>query len=224
MMPKVIIHNIISVDGRIDGFTPDAGLYYKLAAKFEADIHLAGSRTIFDPEEQIPQETPDDYRPVTPVRGDRRPILVVPDSKGRLRNWHVLKRTPYWRDWIALCSQSTPPDYLNHLKRLHVKYLLAGRDQVDLEAALLKLNEQFDAKTVLVDSGGTLNGVLLRQGLASELSLLLSPYLVGETSPASIFRAPDLHRTDAPINLKLRYFETLKNDVMWLRYEIIKNK
>ncbi len=47
-------------------------------------------------------------------------------------------------------------------------------------------------KTVRVDSGGKLNGELLRLGLVDEISLLVHPYLVGGQSPASMFRAADL--------------------------------
>ena len=31
-----------------------------------------------------------------------RSLLVVPDSRGRVRNWHVLKQAGYWK---ALCKK-----------------------------------------------------------------------------------------------------------------------
>jgi hypothetical protein len=31
--PRVIIHNLISLDGRLDGFPADAGLYYEMASR-----------------------------------------------------------------------------------------------------------------------------------------------------------------------------------------------
>jgi hypothetical protein len=30
--PRVIIHNLISLDGRLDGFPADAGLYYEMCS------------------------------------------------------------------------------------------------------------------------------------------------------------------------------------------------
>ena len=45
MLPRVIIHNGISVDGRMDWFTGDLGLYYGLAALLNADAMLSGSET-----------------------------------------------------------------------------------------------------------------------------------------------------------------------------------
>ena len=31
--PRVIIHNLISLDGRLDGFPADAGLYYEMTSR-----------------------------------------------------------------------------------------------------------------------------------------------------------------------------------------------
>ena len=165
---------------------------------------------------------------------DRRhfcPLLVIPDSRGRIRTWHYLKSLPYWRHFVALCSENTPKDYLNYLKERHLDCIIAGEDRVDLREALEELNLRYGVKVVRVDAGGTLNGLLLRQGLVSEVSLLIYPSLVGGETPSSIFRAPDLPAVTAPqiaagagsegaISLRLIETERLKGDVMWLRYEI----
>jgi len=45
MMPKVIMHNEISVDGSIINFEPNMELYYRLVRDYKADIHLVGSVT-----------------------------------------------------------------------------------------------------------------------------------------------------------------------------------
>ena len=109
---------------------------------------------------------------------------------------------------------------------------------MDLRAALQELHSRYGVKVVRVDAGGTLNGQLLRQGLVSEVSLLLYPSLVGGERQSSIFRAPDLQDIAATaatastaatdlltgpedvISLKLMQMERLKGDVIWLRYEV----
>ncbi len=45
-MPKVIIHNSISIDGSLSSFEPNMELHYELAEKYKPDIHLIGSNTI----------------------------------------------------------------------------------------------------------------------------------------------------------------------------------
>ena len=42
MLPWVILHNGISVDGRMDWFIGDIGLYYELAERWKADAMLSG--------------------------------------------------------------------------------------------------------------------------------------------------------------------------------------
>ena len=152
--------------------------------------------------------------------GDKRPLLVVPDSRGRLRNWNFWRKQPYWRDVIVLCSNSTTKEYLEYLQKRYINYIITGDDHVDICSALKKLNSDYNIKTVRVDSGGTLNGVLLRAGIVNEISLLLHPKLVGGTTPQSFFRANDLTSSEGVINLKLIKIEKLKNDIVWLRYEV----
>jgi 2,5-diamino-6-(ribosylamino)-4(3H)-pyrimidinone 5'-phosphate reductase len=161
---------------------------------------------------QPPEKNPD----------DTRPLLVVPDSRGRLRSWHLLRKEPYWRDVVALCSRSTPETYLDYLSGRRVEYIVAGDDRVDLRTALEELNAWYGVEVVRVDSGGSLNGALLRGGLVDEVSVLIDPCLVGGTTPRSIFQAADLTSTAGVIRLRLVHFEKVKGDVIWLRYEVMK--
>jgi 2,5-diamino-6-(ribosylamino)-4(3H)-pyrimidinone 5'-phosphate reductase len=219
MLPRVIIHNQVSVDGRIDWFTPDVGLYYEIAARWQADVHLAGSNTIFNPNEELPPEGQNAFTPPKLEPNDNRPLLVIPDSKGVVRNWHVLREMPYWRNMIALCSHGTPKSYLGYLEERHIEFIVRGNVHVDLRASLEELSARYGAKTVLVDSGGTLNGVLLRAGLVDEVSILVSPCLVGGSTPRSMFRGEDLTRADDVIPLRLAHVEEVRGGVLWLRYE-----
>ncbi|MDY6796096.1 MAG: hypothetical protein SWK76_12605 [Actinomycetota bacterium] len=45
MIPKVIIHNAVTVDGRLTGFMPDMGLYYDMTGSFGEDLTLSGADT-----------------------------------------------------------------------------------------------------------------------------------------------------------------------------------
>src|SRR5215203_4219188 len=66
-----------------------------------------------------------------------RPLLVVPDSRGRVRNWIHALAQPWYGAIVVLTSQATPRDYLEYLNRRGITHLTAGEDQVDLAAALL---------------------------------------------------------------------------------------
>ena len=95
MLPRVILHNSVSVDGRMDWFTGDIGLYYELAAIFEADATLCGSNTILaaptaveDTDQSEEETAPPDH------------WLAIVDSRGRISNLEWLRHQPYWRDII----------------------------------------------------------------------------------------------------------------------------
>ena len=233
MLPKVILHNAVSLDGRIDGFPIDLFQYYELIATWKEDATLAGSETFLKAASEAPPEDESAFLPPKIDPGDSRALLAIPDSRGRIRTWHYLRSLPYWRDVVALCSESTPQEYLHYLKERHIDYIIAGQDHVDLCAALEELNSRFGVKVVRVDAGGTLIGQLLRQGLVNEVSLLIYPSLVGGEKQSSIFRAPDLPAIaataatadpvtgpESAIPLKLLHMERLKGDAIWLRYEV----
>ncbi len=222
MLPHVILHNGVSLDGRDDWYSGDVGLYYELAARFQADATLSSSNTIvtaFASEAEPVDES------ITEPSGESAKSgqwLAIVDSRGQVRNLPQLRRQPYWRDVIILCSESTPPSHLDYLREQQVEHLVAGTERVDLRAALAQLKRRYGLNVVRVDSGGTLNGVLLRAGLVGEVSVLINPSLVGGTSARSIFIAPDLTSPEGVIPLKLTHVEQMAGDAVWLRYQVVK--
>jgi 2,5-diamino-6-(ribosylamino)-4(3H)-pyrimidinone 5'-phosphate reductase len=152
------------------------------------------------------------------------PLLVVPDSRGRLKHWEVLLSAPYWRGGLALCTKVTPKSHLEYLKEVGLESVIVGDDRVDLRAALECLAECYGVKTVRVDSGGILNGVLLRNGLVDEVSVLVSPCLVGGVTSKSLFRAPDLTNAAGVIGLQLIAVEELRDGVVWLKYSVLRGE
>jgi 2,5-diamino-6-(ribosylamino)-4(3H)-pyrimidinone 5'-phosphate reductase len=207
----------------MDWFTPDIGLYYEIASRFDEDAMLSGSNTILAmPTEEEPEEGDEIAEPPETGADGARRLLVVVDSRGRVRNWPFLQKQPYWRDVVALCSGTTPQSHLEYLDREHVAYIVTGEEHVDLRAALEELNVRYGVQKVRVDSGGILNGLLLRAGLVDEVSVLIDPSLVGGMSPRSILTAPDLTSSEGVIGLRLVHLERFEGDVVWLRYEVAK--
>ncbi|HEX2916131.1 MAG TPA: RibD family protein [Chloroflexia bacterium] len=224
MLPRVIIHTAISADGRMEGFNINQGLYYSLIPTWQEEATLAGSETILKATLEISPDEPEetDFIPSSPDPADARPLLVVVDSRGRIRSWQKLRQAGYWRQVVALCSGATPETYLAYLKARHIDTIVAGEGAVDLRTALEELHRRYGVKVVRVDSGGILNGVLLRGGLVDEVSILLHPCLVGGTSPGSFFKAPDLTNEKGAIPLQLVKIEQLEGEVIWLRYNLLK--
>ena len=228
-MAHVVTHNAASVDGRIDGIEVDLGTFYDLAASFSPDAHLVGSDTLIegmagadDPAggeaaDPPPTDGPTNGADENPDAGGTAPLLVVPDSRGRVEDWEAVRAQPYWRGPLVLCSESTPASSLERLDASGVEYRVAGEDHVDYERALDDLEARDGIRTVLVDSGGTLSGHLLRAGLVDEVSVLVHPRVVGGTAARPFVRGPD-PAGDFTADCSLRSVEQLEAELVWLRY------
>ena len=184
--PEVIMHNSVSLDGRVTGFPADLGLHYGIVGSYGAEAYCAGSNTartgILHASPEVPAETPADFR--RPDRDTGLSWWVVPDTRGVLKGLlHVLRRFEYCRDVIILVSEATGADYIRYLDERGYEHLLCGRDRVDFGKAFGLLAGRYGVKRVLVDSGPALAGVLLEAGLVDEISLLVHPVFAGAEAP-----------------------------------------
>jgi 2,5-diamino-6-(ribosylamino)-4(3H)-pyrimidinone 5'-phosphate reductase len=172
--PRVIIHSLISLDGRLDGFPADAGLYYEMASRLPRQAAQTGSGTMLgaaagqciDLSEEDPEPLPGNASAGPAAAGDPRPLLVIVDSQGRVTRYAWLREQPFWRDVLVLCSAATPAAQLDRLRRHRVGHVVLGQGRVDLGGALRLLAERHRVGAVRVDPGDRLNAALLRAGLA----------------------------------------------------------
>lgn len=213
--PSVTVHNTVSADGRLTGFPVDLGLHYETVATFGHDAVLTGATTLLAAASaQGIDLTGDDDEPGQPMpHDDPRPWLVIVDSRGRLPRLAWLRRQPYWRDVLVLCSQATSTSHLQRLHRHYVEHLVVGADRVDLPAALHLLAERYGIRTLGVDTGGALNGALMRAGLVDELSLVVAPRLAGDAATVPLCTGPG-----PAVPLELVAVQGLRDGHLWLRY------
>lgn len=220
--PCVTVHAMVSVDGRFDHFAGDVGLYYALAAELPHDAVLTGSATLLAAASAEGIDMSGEDEPVPAIGGNKLPWLVIVDSGGRVTRFGWLRTQPYWRDIIVLAADTTPPSHLDLLRRREVEYLVVGERRVDLAAALSRLSDQYGITRVRVDSGGTLNGALLRAGLVDELNLLMAPYAVGGRSARGLFVCDDLSDGVEVTRLELISIDRppSSGETVWLRYRV----
>lgn len=227
MLPKVILHIATSLDGRITNFPADLETYYTLAAQWNPDAILFGSETVLtavrdNPSLDVPPEHEEMFRP--PEGGkDPRPLLVIADSRGRIRCWDAIRKWPYMRDLLAFCSGSTPEEYLSYLEERKIGAIVAGTDRIDMRGALGMLNREYGVETVRIDSGGTLNSVLLQAGVVSEVSVLIHPFLAGGRAEPTMFDPEKAGFSDLQVPLTHTGTEVMGNGLIWARYTVDKS-
>ncbi|MBN1259039.1 MAG: RibD family protein [Anaerolineae bacterium] len=219
-LPKVIIHTEVSVDGRMDWMVDDDFLYYRMIADWKIDAMLSGSETLLQAYPNPDPPAADTNPPPEKAPGLQR--LVVVDSRARICAWRQIQAGEWWGAVTVLCATTTPVSYREDLKRLGIDVIVAGEGHVDLHAALAELHARYGIEVVRTDAGGILHGVLLREGLVDELSVLLNPCLTGGTMPRSFFVAPDLTSKAGLLSLRLLDMQQIEGDFVWLRYALVK--
>lgn len=217
-LPKIIIHNSVSIDGSLTGFMPDMEIHYRIAGGFNPDIHLIGSDTIKSGIEMfggiVPEEEPSDF--IRPKRKNSLPYWVIIDSGGKLKGLlHTCRRFEFCRDVIVLISRTTPPDFISHLKERNYDYLVTGKKKVDLPEALSLLRDKYNVRKVMTDTGMVLGNLLINLNLVSEISLLIHPVIIG-TSAYNMFK--NVHKQ---LSVKLSGKEEYDNGLVWIVYELL---
>ncbi|MFH0800757.1 MAG: dihydrofolate reductase family protein [bacterium] len=215
--PKVILHSSISLDGSVLGFDVDMEKHYQIVGSYKADIHLIGSNTIeagikmFCP--QIPKEEKNDF--IKPKRNRNLPLWIIPDTKGKLKGLHhIYRRFDLCRDIVVLVSRKTPKNYLNYLKERNYDYHIVGENHIDYKQALKLMVKQYNAKSVLTDTGKILNCILINNGLVDEISLLVHPVIVGKNQ-YTLFS-----QVNGNIKLELIATKKLSDNKIWLTYKV----
>jgi 2,5-diamino-6-(ribosylamino)-4(3H)-pyrimidinone 5'-phosphate reductase len=245
--PRVVIHAVASVDGRMT-LAPDVLLLYgddrwqavagssddvyeRLKLTYKPQVFLEGSGS-FVPSNTKPEPLPpaggepqslyQDFLPHDIVhRPGHQGWFTAVDSRGRVR-WFY-KEFEGWEGWhlLVLVAHHTPPEYLAYLQREKIPYLVAGEKRVDLHTALEKLESQLDITCIVSTAGGRLNGALLRAGLVDEISIEFFPAIIGGFETPALFDSPALKPDEWPTRLELISAQVQAEERVRLRYQVI---
>ena len=222
MIPKLIIHNSISLDGSTTGFEANLDVHYKLLSGYQPDAIIVGSNTartgtqffceIIPPEEELDFKKPE----IQP--DDPRAYWLIADSRGILEGlMHVFRRSEYSKDVIVLVSEKTPEGYINYLKERNYDFIRTGADRVNIRHALEVANEWYGFELVVSDSGGVLNSILLEHGLVEEISLIITPEIAGRNG-TNLFRTLEKSGT----RLELLKNQIVEKQYVHLVYQVLK--
>ncbi|MDP2217603.1 MAG: hypothetical protein Q8J68_09995 [Methanolobus sp.] len=134
MFPELIIHNTISLDGSLAGFSADIGLHYRILGSLGPDAMLVSSNTAKTGAEMfignIPSEEPSDIVKSAYKGDEARPYWIIADSRGILEGMlHVFRRSEYCQDVIVLISEGTPASYAEYLQQRDYDHIITGKEQ-----------------------------------------------------------------------------------------------
>lgn len=96
--------------------------------------------------------------------------------------------------------------------------------EVDLADLLIKIKQQYGIEHLTIESGGTLNSVLVRQGWVDHVLIVVAPLLVGGRATSSLMDGQALRTEDELTNLKalkLVGCQVLEHSYLRLEYDVI---
>lgn len=121
---------------------------------------------------------------------------------------------------VIVTSNRSHPAFQVNEPNLHIIY----QTKLELSNLLEQLGERFGCKRITIQTGGTLNGLFLREKLFDYVDIVVAPVLVGgkDTSTLidgeSLTTARELSKLGV---LRLENAQQLKDSYIRLRYKII---
>lgn len=112
------------------------------------------------------------------------------------------------------------------MREIGISYLFAGKNGKDFNLALSTLYAEFGIKRALLEGGGGLNGNFLQAQLIDELSIVLYPGIDGLSGISSIFeyKGSETNMPSIGQSYTLKDLQKLEADLIWLRYDVHKER
>ena len=230
--PYIICHMTASIDGKVTGeFLSAPGCeaavetYYEINRRLKCGGFICGRVTM---EESFTGGWYPDLANYKPV--DHGPFsmnfwldeeymtgfyAIAFDPKGRLgwKSRFIEDSDPGYdkAQIIEVLTEQADKRYLAYLEELQIPYLIAGKDEIDVELALRILYDHTGADCLLLEGGSVVNGYFQRAGAVDELSLVVAP-VIGGKEGKQLF-------TDAAMEgYRLTECTPCDGGVVWMRY------
>ena len=115
------------------------------------------------------------------------------------------------------------PAFSIQAENLHILY----HDPLDLPSTLKELKEKFGCERLTIQTGGTLNGLFLREKLIDYLNIIVAPVLIGGQNVSTLIDGPSISQVNQLSSvgvLQLIEAKPLQNSYLQLRYQTIQMK
>lgn len=154
---------------------------------------------------------------------DKLPVsFVVIDNKPHLEISGVdyfLKKSKKF--FLVTTNKNHPAFERKDSENLEIIFYENEIDFIDLFS---KLKNDFGCDQLTIQTGGTLNSILLRSGLIDHISIVVAPALVGGKNTPTLIDGESLHTSEELFKikaLKLVKCDMLENSYLHLQYDVI---
>lgn len=149
--------------------------------------------------------------------------FIIIDNKPHL-NENGIDYLCNWVDKLILVTTNS-----NHIAyKIQEKYDnldIMYYDNLDLKKLMLDLKNKYNVEKITIQSGGTLNGLFLRENLIDYVNIVIAPLLVGGKDTTTLIDGESITNTQELNRLKaLELIECnkLKDSYIQLKYKVMK--
>lgn len=125
------------------------------------------------------------------------------------------------KEFVLVTSNENHPAFAIKEENFHIIY----QRELSLVDMLSKLKADYGCQRITVQTGGTLNGLFLREKLFDEIDIVVAPVLIGGKDTSTLIDGKSLlsERELSGVGvLKLRECAVLEDSYLRLRYQVIR--
>src|SRR6266700_2411548 len=180
--PYVILNAAMSLDGKIATYTGDSRMsspadlrrVHRLRAS--VDGIMVGLRTLLR----------DDPKLTVKFAGVRKPHRIIVDSNAQTPLTSFVVRTAREIPTIVAVTSRAPKNRIEILERRGVKVFVCGKGPLVSVKILLQTLRKLEIRKILLEGGGALNWSMLSSGLVDEISVAITPRILGGAKGVSL--------------------------------------
>lgn len=226
--PETTLFLLVSVDGKIStgdrdemdvdsdfpkvpGVSNGLGQYYELEK--HTDLFSLNSGRVF---EKIGINAKTDTPEKTPV------TFIVIDSEPHLKESGLRYLAAKAKRLIIVTTNQGHPAASLKSQLDNVDVLLY-QEKIDFSDMFQRLSADYGADRVTIQTGGTLNATLVREGLIDRVLLVVAPALIGGKDTSTLMDGESLHTPDELFKIKtleLVQAKPLEHSYLLLEYKV----
>ena len=197
--PYVVLNAAMSLDGKIATFTGDSQMsspadlrrVHRLRAS--VDAIMIGRRTLLVDDPKLT---------VKFVKG-LRPYRIIVDSKAQTPLSSYVVRTARDIPTIIAVTSAAQKKRIQALQRRGVTLLVCGNGPLVSTKILLRRLGALGIRKILLEGGGTLNWSMISNGLVDEISVAITPRIIGGARATSLVEGKGSALVKEGVKLKL---------------------
>jgi len=149
-------------------------------------------------------------------------IFVVVDNEPHLTEAGIAYLAKKGSALIIVTTNEQHPAFSAQKQIVNLQ-ILKYEGSIDFKDLFRKLKEDYNAERMTVQTGGTINTILVREGLIDSVLLVVAPALIGGKNTSTLMDGESLH-TPAELSkiktLELVEAKPLENSYLLLRYKV----